>query len=398
MRKSIRVSVFLTAVLTLLLPHYSIAQNLDNLSKAVVQIHAPDGTGSGIMFIQNNEVMILTSRHVAEGFTKFGVGILENPNRPAVTTFTALLHRFSPDVDAALLRVPLYMDGRPVIASDLRCRRNTTTFCLPDLTFQRNLTNVRRGDVVSILGYPGIGDNELIFSTGHIASVLYEDLNGTEMPVLFRTNATVSSGNSGGMAFNEARQVIGMPALVRFETETATSLGILLSMQAVWAALESDNVMTNWEDFFPENDGLDPEMDPLYGTIPLAAGFVPDPSSVSILAGGENRIRTVGPTCTGYAATAPDYRLEWSGSSDLLYIYFSADNNSDDTTLIVRSPDGAWHCNDDAGGSINALNPLISFENPAEGSYLMWVGSYAEQDLINGTLYISELYPEELKY
>jgi len=389
----------LTVLLTLSLSKSATAQNssVTELSRAVVQVKAPDGTGSGVLFERNGELLVLTNRHVAEGFTKFAIGALENVNRPAVPMFTALLHSFSPDQDAALLRVVSYMDGRPLDISSLRCnRRSAGNWCLPAVRFEENIRRVSRGDEVSLLGYPGIGDDELIFSSGHIASVLYEEFEGESMPIWFRTSAVLSSGNSGGMAFNREGRMIGIPTMVRFETETATSLGLILSMEAVWAALNGDNVLTDWESFYPENDGLDYKQDPHFGSVQLAAGFSNDPYTTDILAGGDNRIHRLGPECIGYAATAPDFKLDWSGSAELLFIYFMADEINDDTTLIVRDPSGNWLCNDDAYGNINSLNPRVDITNPAAGVYHIWVGTYSESDLINGKLHISETYTEEL--
>ena len=45
----------------------------------------------------------------------------------------------------------------------------------------------------------------------------------------------------------------------------------------------------------------------------------------------------------------------------------------EDTVLLVNSPDAEWHCNDDFSG----LNPAVVFENPLEGQYDIWVGTYS---------------------
>jgi hypothetical protein len=45
----------------------------------------------------------------------------------------------------------------------------------------------------------------------------------------------------------------------------------------------------------------------------------------------------------------------------------------DDTVLLVNTPDGEWHCNDDYSG----LNPALTFEAPQEGQYDIWVGTYS---------------------
>ena len=37
-----------------------------------------------------------------------------------------------------------------------------------------------------------------------------------------------------------------------------------------------------------------------------------------------------------------------------------------------------------------AVNPTIDFNNPAGGSYDIWIGSYAVNTTISGTLYLTE--------
>jgi len=36
------------------------------------------------------------------------------------------------------------------------------------------------------------------------------------------------------------------------------------------------------------------------------------------------------------------------------------------------------------------VNPTIDFNNPAGGSYDVWIGSYAANTTISGTLYLTE--------
>jgi hypothetical protein len=43
-----------------------------------------------------------------------------------------------------------------------------------------------------------------------------------------------------------------------------------------------------------------------------------------------------------------------------------------DTILLVNTPDGNWHFNDDYRGT----NSAITFQNPMQGQYDIWTGSY----------------------
>lgn len=97
----------------------------------------------------------------------------------------------------------------------------------------------------------------------------------------------------------------------------------------------------------------------------LAAGFVPDPHTVSITAGGTNDASGLGAGCVGMVASSPDFRLQWGGGPAT--IKFTA---SEDTTLVINAPDGSWICADD----VNGVNPAISINAP--GQYDVFVGSY----------------------
>jgi len=44
-----------------------------------------------------------------------------------------------------------------------------------------------------------------------------------------------------------------------------------------------------------------------------------------------------------------------------------------DIGLIVRTPGGAWLCNDDAPG--RDFDPLVRIARPAPGRYLVWVAT-----------------------
>jgi hypothetical protein len=126
---------------------------------------------------------------------------------------------------------------------------------------------------------------------------------------------------------------------------------------------------------------------PTYGTVALRSGFTPDPYSVSLQAGGStNAAQSVGGSCTGFIATAPDYRLNYTAGSLPLIISVNAGS---DTTLVVNGPDGSWYCDDDGGNS--GMNPSLRWGTPPTGQYDIWVGTFGSATLVPATLQISEL-------
>jgi hypothetical protein len=126
-------------------------------------------------------------------------------------------------------------------------------------------------------------------------------------------------------------------------------------------------------------------LNPTYGTYNLRSGFLPDPQTINVVAGGPNNVSAAtGGQCRGYAADAPDVRINFTGGA-FSEINFSALSNAD-TTLIVNDPNGTWWCDDDSG---NGLNPLIEL-TPISGQYDIWVGTYSP-NTAPATLAISEL-------
>lgn len=135
----------------------------------------------------------------------------------------------------------------------------------------------------------------------------------------------------------------------------------------------------------------DPSLDPSYGAIDLASGFMPDPHTRTIAAGGGFDASVLGPGCVGWIATTPDYRVNWTAGSGALPLVFSVQSDAD-TTLVINDAQGNWRCDDDGGNG--GLNPAITIGNPPSGQYDIWVGTFSRGDLQASTLNVSELYAQ----
>ena len=134
-------------------------------------------------------------------------------------------------------------------------------------------------------------------------------------------------------------------------------------------------------------DELDPSLASNFGSTDLTAGFSPDPFSVDLVSGGPIDASYLGNGCRGSATPSSDYDVTYTaGGQSLLRFYFVAETA--DTTLIVNAPDGSWHCNDDAPGTID---PMVDFANPDSGRYDIWIGSYETGTENAGTLYVTEV-------
>jgi hypothetical protein len=124
----------------------------------------------------------------------------------------------------------------------------------------------------------------------------------------------------------------------------------------------------------------------VYGSTALTSGFVPDPFSVGITAGGPVSSNYLGGGCYGFTTSAPTFSVNYtSGGATLLRFYFIG---SGDTTMLINTPSGNFVCVDDSFGT---LNPTLDFNNPSSGRYDVWVATYAEGASIGGALVTTEI-------
>ena len=133
----------------------------------------------------------------------------------------------------------------------------------------------------------------------------------------------------------------------------------------------------------------------------LTAGFTPDPFVTTLAAGGLNSAAAVADQaglagtdmamgCFGYVSTAPDFQLDYTAGEWPLKFAVTSDA---DTTLLVLTPSGEVHCNDDFDG----LNPAVAFTAPSSGTYRVWIGTYlAEGENPMATLAVTELLDEKV--
>ncbi|TVQ28951.1 MAG: serine protease [Geminicoccaceae bacterium] len=371
----------------LLLPWPAMGQDLDvdALSPAAVQVRVADGTGSGTLLVHDGRALVFTNRHVVEGFDDVTIAVLLDVDDMAVPRFEARLLAYAADHDFAVYELTRTVEGDVVSVAGLG--RGDYGFRLPELVLddgRDEAARVRRGDVVGVLGYPGLGDDGLVYTTGIISSVRFGDLGGERLPLWYVTTAEMSPGNSGGLAVDRAGRFIGLPTAVRTEQATGGRLGMILALPFVLALLEQeDELRRAWADAPSAATGLtlDFRLEPSFGELRSAVGG--GVHEVEVIGGGDVDVGYLGGDCVGYAAARPDFRWYGTAEGGRLHIGFRALEANADATLIVNAPDGSWHCNDDAFPG--TLNPALSVDAMA-GAYDIWVGSWAANSFIRGQL------------
>lgn len=137
----------------------------------------------------------------------------------------------------------------------------------------------------------------------------------------------------------------------------------------------------------PTDGSLGPswvEFKPSYGIVKLQTGLVPEPFTKELMAGGPNETRDGG--VRAFISKEPELIFHYTAGKLPLTVH--AESRSD-TTLLIRTPDGKWVANDDGPG--RGLNPLIRFDRPLSGRYVIWVGTYGSVNRVPAVLKISEL-------
>jgi len=117
---------------------------------------------------------------------------------------------------------------------------------------------------------------------------------------------------------------------------------------------------------------------PIFENVTVSPRFSPDPVTLRGISGGSlpargmsEREETATGPCVGFVDGPPDHVLTLTDFFDFLSVEIQS---SEDTTLVVKGPGGAW-CNDDISGR----NPAIAGQWQA-GSYFIWVGSYQQHE------------------
>ena len=135
--------------------------------------------------------------------------------------------------------------------------------------------------------------------------------------------------------------------------------------------------------------GIEPEGEPLYGVIEMASGPPDTALALDMLAGGYEDASQLGGNCHGFVARSPDFQIDWQAGMGPLRLTTISD---EDTVLVLHSPDGAWLCR---GTLSDGSAPVVALNDPAEGSYRIWVGTERELPVApDAELVVGALLPE----
>lgn len=255
---------------------------ISELSRATVQVLAMyDGEaqwwGSGTII--SSDGLILTNAHVADphasGLALFYesidlvftpppdqlvIALIESESRPPEQKYVAEVVNSDGALDLAVLQIVSDIDGNPVEGEDLG---------LPFVEIGDSDT-VGLGETVRIFGFPGIGGETITFTQGTVSGFESQERVGDR--AFIKTDTEIAPGNSGGLAVNEAGQIIGVPTLtvssdsgsviarlrsINFAMpmiETALAGTKYASLYAVEGTGEKEFTHTTWAEDFDENE------------------------------------------------------------------------------------------------------------------------------------------------
>lgn len=180
---------------------------IDDLARAVVQIFALDAddnpvwTGSGTIITEDG--FILTNGHVVDDrfdeYDHLGVAITESEDSAPELGYVAEIRSVDYAIDLAVIEITETIDGDDV----------EETFPFVQIG---DSDEVHLGDDIQVLGYPGIGGDTITFTRGSVSGFTSERSVGDRAWI--KTDATISGGNSGGLAVNDSGHIIGVPTIV----------------------------------------------------------------------------------------------------------------------------------------------------------------------------------------
>ncbi len=177
-----------------------------------------DGKGfNGSGSILDSRGYVLTNYHVVgdtdtgelyDESEKITVGLnWDDPTDVPNTFYLCEIVKGNPDYDLALLHIVSMANGDPLPA-DLK---------FPTIPIGDS-DQMRIGDPVAVLGYPGLGQDTPTFTRGTVAGFLADD-SIDEARGWIKTDAEVNHGNSGGIAINVKGELIGVPSMAYVDPE-----------------------------------------------------------------------------------------------------------------------------------------------------------------------------------
>ena len=184
--------------------------------------------GSGIVFSENG--LILTNYHVIENAVQsvcavgFTSDISEEPTYMYLTDADFRLNNgtirqfINADLDVAVIRIVAPLEGYEMPEA------------FPYIANIGNSSDLSLNDKIYVVGYPSYGGGTITSTEGVVS--------GRVGTTYIKTSAKIDAGNSGGAAFNEKGEYIGLPTFIISGLDDA--LGYIVGIDSVQAWINSE--------------------------------------------------------------------------------------------------------------------------------------------------------------
>jgi S1-C subfamily serine protease len=176
--------------------------------KAIIRMQGQDRVGwTGSGTIISKDGLILTNAHVVLAPRLYDlqylvVSLTVAQDQPPKDMYIASIVQADANMDIALIKPSSDLDGKAI---------NYSALNLPFVPLG-NSNALSLGDTITVLGYPGIGGDTITLTKGQVSGFTAEQPYGNRAWI--KTNATISGGNSGGLAVNDNGELIGVPSQV----------------------------------------------------------------------------------------------------------------------------------------------------------------------------------------
>jgi S1-C subfamily serine protease len=186
--------------------------DLERIQRATVYVMQAQNVGDNLFItcvgsgtIVSRDGLVLTNAHntvtseACPGNTLI-VALSVQLDEPPVPKFRAEIAQADAGLDIALLRITRELDGRLVESQALT---------LPFVEIADSVT-VRLDDTVTVVGFPGIGNDPVTIARGTINGFVTEPARVSTRSWI-KTSAVIPGIMSGGGAYNQQGQLIGIP-------------------------------------------------------------------------------------------------------------------------------------------------------------------------------------------
>jgi S1-C subfamily serine protease len=193
----------------------TVTNKLDSLAGSVVMVapgtlngsdFQPVASGSGT--VVDSGGLILTNFHVVDpdevgAYDDIAIYAVDNPKDTPRLAYFGGLAAWDKELDLAVVRITENHNGIQIDPSSI------------DLPVAQlgDSDKLEIGDSLTVLGYPAIGGGSLELTKGTVSGFLSNEGQKQEW---IKTDARIAAGNSGGGAFDDKGELVGIPTAIYY--------------------------------------------------------------------------------------------------------------------------------------------------------------------------------------